>query len=153
MSGLCLKIAEAGDEAHFVALGRVMHATSIYEFLPFDEDIAWRTATDYIGKDGCCALLVMSGDEAVGMHLASLTSYFFSPAILAASLVTFVRPDKRGGRAALLLMRAYLDWAKTHHADEAYIGVSIGVENDKSHRFFTHLGFTHVGGNYKMRLS
>ena len=38
------------------------------------------------------------------------------------------------------------------NADEAYIGVSVGVSLQSTDKFFRHFGFAHVGGNYKLRL-
>ena len=148
-----LKIKEASlvDVMHFVSLGRSMHREGVYSFVDYDEVIAMKTARDYIISPDCCAYLIFRGEEAIGMHMASLTTYFFSPAKLAASLVIYVKFDHRGSRAALMLMNAFLDWAKLKDADEMYIGVSAGIKLETGDRFFKHFGFEYVGGNYKKR--
>ena len=147
-----LKQADERDIPHFITLGQHMHHESVYQFLPFDKDIAEQTAQRYVTDERSCAYLIMDNDQPLAMHLASLTTYFFSPALLAAGLVTYVRPEKRGSRAALLLMRGFITWAKHHQADEVYMGVSAGISIERADQFFKHFGFTFVGGNYKLRL-
>ena len=146
-----LKQADQADIPHFISLGQQMHAEGAFHFLPFDDAMAAQTARRYIEDDRSCAYLVMEEGRPIAMHLASLTTYFFSPATLAAGLVTYVVPEKRGGRAAILMMRAFIAWSKQHGAQEAYIGVSVGISSERADRFFKHLGFRHVGGNYKLR--
>ncbi len=149
---ITLREASKSDAEHFVILGKEMHEEGAFSFLPFNENKARSLALNYIKDKNASAFLVFNDSECIGMHLGSMTSYFFSDALLAAGLVTYVRERFRGGRAALLLVRAFIDWGRQKKAKEIYIGVSLGVNLDSSHKFFEHLGFQHVGGNYKLRL-
>ncbi len=144
--------ASSADVGHFVSLGKEMHQEGAFGFLPFNEKKCREGALNHIRDRNSCAFLVFSNAECIGMHLGSLTQYFFCDALLAAGLVTYVRPQFRGGRAALLLIRTFIDWGKERHAAEVYIGVSLGVNVSNSHKFFKHCGFRHVGGNYKLSL-
>ena len=147
-----LREASEDDVGHLIQLGREMHQESAFNFLLFDEKMVKNTAFDYIRKNNACVFLVFNDTKCIGMHVGSLTSYFFCDALLAAGLVTYVHPKYRGGRAALLLMRAFIDWSKNRDVAEVYIGVSVDINAKQSHKLFQHFGFHYVGGNYKLRL-
>ncbi len=149
---ITLKKASKEDTEHFISLGKEMHREGAFSFLPFNENRVRRGALHYIREESACAFLVFRDTECIGMHVGSLTHYFFSDALLASGLVTYVRPEFRGGRAAVLLVKEFIDWGKEKKAAEVYIGVSLGVNLEKSHKFFKHFGFNYVGGNYKLRL-
>lgn len=150
---ISLREASKADAQHFVTLGKEMHQEGVYHFLPFNENKIHKVALDHIRGKNACAFLVFNDTDYIGMHLGSLTPYFFSDALLAAGLVTYVRPQFRGGRAAFLMIRKFIDWGKQKQAHEVYIGVSMGVNLDASHKFFQHFGFHYFGGNYKLRLN
>lgn len=151
---ITLRDANDSDIDDIVVMGREMHQESVYSFLPFSETKCRQRAMDYIQDDNACAFITHSNSkECAGMHFGSLTSYFFGDALLASGLVTYVHPRYRGGRAAILLIREFIEWGKLKNAEEVYIGVSAGVNTELSHKLFKHLGFRHVGGNYKLTLA
>lgn len=129
-----------------------MHQESAYSFLPFSAAQSEQTLRWHIDHEKALAHIICQGDNIIAFQLASLSDYIFSSATLASSLVIYVQQSARGSRAAILLMRAFIDWAMLHKADELYVGVSVDIKLDKADKFFKHLGFKYVGGNYKLRL-
>ena len=140
------------DQAHhFVSLSKIMHAEGVYAFLPFDEEKMLDCVMRHIKESTSFAFLAFQEDECIGMHLGSLTSYFFSHERLSSSLVLYVIPSKRGSHAAMYLMDMFLNWSRYYDAVEVYIGVSIGVNLESTDKFLKHYGFKNHGGNYKYR--
>ena len=57
-----------------------------------------------------------------------------------------------GGKVALKLVRAVLDWSKSQDAHLVLFYVSSGEHIAKTDRFFRKLGAVGLGGNYGIRL-
>ena len=63
--------------------------------------------------------LAESDGTIIGMYAGFLTEYYFSQDLMACDLALFVEPDKRGGRAAIRLIRAFEEWARSEeHTSE-----------------------------------
>lgn len=150
---ITLREATKKDVEYFVTLGKEMHRESAFNFLPFNEKKLRKVAMRNIKDKNSCAFLVFNDAECIGAHIGFLTPYFFCDALLAADIATYVRPQFRGGRAAIMLVKAFINWGKEKKASEVYIGVSAGINLESSDKFFKHLGCNHVGGNYKFRVS
>lgn len=87
--------------------------------------------------------------KVVGYLVAILVDYAMSDGHFAMQDVIYVRPDKRGTRAAARLIQLYDTWAENTGALEIYTGVSNGFQPDRTSRFLQHFGFSPVGGNLR----
>ncbi|MDB4725942.1 GNAT family N-acetyltransferase, partial [bacterium] len=65
----------------------------------------------------------------------------------------FVLPEKRGAIAAKKLVQDFIQWAIDNGVPNAFIGVSVGIDNERTGKFFEKMGFHHVGLSYKMELN
>jgi GNAT superfamily N-acetyltransferase len=88
----------------------------------------------------------------VGMLGGYLVEYFFCDETLVADEILFVDRRYRGGVAALRLVRAIQQWAFERGAKEVCLGISTNVNVETTGKFYQRMGFTYVGGIYKLRL-
>lgn len=65
--------------------------------------------------------------------------------------VLYVRPDRRGTRAAALLMKQLIAWAEEIGANEIIGGNDNGFNSERTAKFLGHFGFEKVG--FTMRRS
>ncbi len=93
--------------------------------------------------------VVDDGERLVGVVNGTIGDYAFSTELRAAQDILFVTKDKRGTRAALLLMRAFLEWADANGAKTVLAGSSTGVSTEMTERFFTKFGFTPFCRTYR----
>lgn len=135
-------------------LCRSMHAESAYSFLAFDDQKVLNTINRYLSDSSAYfAYLVSRGDgKKVGIMAGYLGMYMFCNAKLAIDQIFFVLPEYRGSRAALLLQREFRAWAVRQGARELSIGISTGVDVERTGRFLKRLGMTEMGANFKERL-
>lgn len=126
---------------------------SVYAFLPFDREKVRRGIIAFIEKpDKYCFFVAEEGKILSGILGGYLTDYYFCQEKLACDSVLFVKPEYRGSSAAMKLVRTFRDWAASRKAREVCLGVSSGVNLERTNRFYEKMGFTRVGGVYKQRL-
>jgi GNAT superfamily N-acetyltransferase len=91
-----------------------------------------------------------------GGMLGFIAEYYFSRERFATDLYLYVAPAfRRGlmsGVVARRLFDRYRDWASERGVREVRVCVSTGIAVEGSHRFFTSLGLTHLGGHYSLPL-
>lgn len=140
-----IRPATADDIPVLIALGAVMHAESPrfsrFEFLP---DRLSDNIRMVLGYEYGFAMVAESGGEVVGGLLAVAMPHFACDVLQACDLAYFVRPDRRGGIAAVRLAEAYRQWAADLGA-EASIGVNTGVQPERTGRLLAALGAEQTG--------
>lgn len=141
------------DIERAVEMGRQMHAGSAFAFLPYEPEKVRALMTRIIEHpETFCGLVAEHEHQVVGMLGGYLTDYFFCDEKLACDLVVFVEEDYRGSSAAARLIRGFCDWARERGAREVCLGLSTRFKPEHVGRFYRALGFTPVGGLYKLRL-
>lgn len=93
--------------------------------------------------------VVEDGAEIVGFLLASLHAYGFTHGVNVVAESIYVVPEKRGTRAAAMLMTELVSWARTVKAKEIFGGNSNGLHSDRTRKLYEHFGFEMAG--YSMR--
>ena len=76
---------------------------------------------------------IVSLDESekpTGFLTGMLLQYNFSDATYAREMDLYVLPSKRGGMAAIQMMKKFIEWAKGKGAKEVYFEPSRGVKNN-----------------------
>jgi GNAT superfamily N-acetyltransferase len=137
-----------------VRMAASMHSESIYASLPFDEKkvrgmICWHSER----PETRCMLVAEACGELVGMLAGYLTDYLFCHEKLACDTALFVERRHRGSTAAPRLIRAFRDWAAARGAREVCLGISTDISVERTGKFYERMGFKHVGGVYKQRVS
>ena len=110
-----------------------------------------RTAID--NQQDYCALVCTTNDVVVGGFLGTAYSQWFSEDRVAADLALFVQQDKRGGIAAMRLIKAYEAWARDIGVMTISLGVSTGVHHDRTLALYETMGFEEPSVALQKRLT
>lgn len=105
---------------------------------------------DYLKNSECFIFVVEKDGDVCGFLLTGLYSFRAFSGLFTVQEVIFIRPDKRGTRAAALLMKKLVDWSKDVGALEILGGNDNAVGSEKTARFLARFGFQHYG--YAMKL-
>jgi len=81
-----------------------------------------------------------------GFMMGSLIMLPFSSTRVAAE--TFLYVKKPSGLAPVTMITRFEQWAKDKGASAKLLGVSTGLNLEKTNALLGHLGYHHVGGNY-----
>jgi len=131
-----------------------MHQESDYAFLPYDRGKVRALILQYIEDQNTrCGLVAEENQTLIGMIGGVLIEYYFCEETLVADEILFVKRERRGGRAALLLIRGLQKWAERHGARELCLSISTNIHSETTGRFYERLGFSRVGGVFKKRLN
>lgn len=144
------------DIAALVELGRICHIESRFGRLPYDSERVAQRFTQMIERPLTTTFFVAAHDasgELHGLMIGSVEEYFFCSERIASSIFLLVRPEHRGGLAAIKMVMAFRAWAQSRAAAEVYIGVASGVNMQRTGRFLSKLGLQLSGGNYSSWLA
>lgn len=136
------------DEDAVVALAR-MQVEETLPHLDFDEATARRTFRRAIEFSDSTFFVVEQNREVIGFLQAMMYPYSFTTGIFVSQEVIYVRPDKRGTRAAALLLVEFGRWADMLRARESFTGIANGFKVEKTAKFMKRFGYEPVG--YSMR--
>ena len=92
-----------------------------------------------------CGFVAENSTGIVGFFMGYMTNAYFGPKILSSDLGLYVTPEHRGGSAAVKLVRAYEEWAIARGAKAMMLGITTGLEEEKTFGLYQRLGFKKVG--------
>jgi N-acetylglutamate synthase-like GNAT family acetyltransferase len=149
-----IRPAQPQDKNVVCQLARQFHAESLFAELPFSEAKVGLQFDHSLKADSpSISLVATDQDEVVGALNCILGQYLASETALIASIhAIYIRPDKRGGAAAVPLVQSVCQWAKANGAVYTMVHVTSGIQPSKTDAFFRKLGMTTLGGNYALKL-
>lgn len=141
--------ARPADAAVIDAMLRAMAQESpVYRAMPIDD----RKLAGYIAK------VIRSNDHAVVLHqgpsgidgifIGMLVQQFFTFETTAMDVLFYVRPERRGSRAAVRLFRAFKAWARSSGAKAIQVGTMTGIDPSRTAKFYRGMGLNEIGGVY-----
>lgn len=133
-----------------LALGRQMHAEGVFRHFELAEDKVEATFRHCIEQEFFAVAESAEGIE--GMFAGHIAELWWTRRRCASDAVFFVRPNRRGGIAAVRLIQGFVAWARGCQADVVNISQSSGVRLEEMHRLMTGMGFSYDGGVYQWRL-
>lgn len=141
--------ATAADLPAFIEMGRALHDESPrYAGMHYDEDKVRETAAmlegTLLAETGCMFLATLGG-RPIGMTVGIISERFFSRDRFVSDLTMYIRPEHRGGRAFLLLMRALETWTRAQGIDDIAMGVSTEIHAESTVHTYRRLGYTLTG--------
>jgi len=139
-----VRLGLKSDEDAVVELGRQNCALST-PHLEFSEEVTRATYRDYLATAASTIFVAEHDGEVVAFLLATISTYRQSAGIFTTQEVLFVKPEYRGSRAAVLLMKELVRWSKMLGAKEITGGNDNGFQSDRTARFLEHFGFKQVG--------
>jgi len=145
-----VRLAERFDYAAVRDMSKMNHAESC-PHREWSEDRALATFFGaYMDRQECLIFVVEDAGQVVGFMLATWGLYRTFAGLFTCQEVMFVRPDKRGTRAAALLVKKLVDWSRDMGAIEVLGGNDNDVSSEQTARFLSRFGFRKYG--YAMRL-
>ncbi|CNG65667.1 GNAT family N-acetyltransferase [Yersinia intermedia] len=147
-----IRPATIDDIPALVALGARMHRESRYVTFSFDEDKCTTLATNLINAEFGVVLAVEEGDQLIGWVAGGIGEQYFSHERMAFEYGVFIDTAHRGGTAGYRLVKAFIDWAKSHGAAVINMGITTGVHEERTGELYQRLGLARTGSLYSMEV-
>lgn len=122
-----------------------MQVAENHPHLEFRRDMAQQELTRSLETAHPTIFVAEDAGEVVGYIACSLNEYTFTSGVFVSQEVIYVRPDKRGTRAAVRLIKEFLRWGEVVGAREWTFGVSNGFHPERTAKLFEHFGAERVG--------
>lgn len=141
-----LRLAVEADIPELVEMGAAMHAESSFAPMAYSREKVAASLLNGIKT----ALVVLAEDEGriVGAMHGDVIKPWYSTDRMGIELFIYVRPESRGSRAALMLLRAWVKWCAASRAKQ--IRPATAATSPDADRLYQALGFTPVGQLYVM---
>lgn len=143
------------DVVPLVEIGKVMHKESVYAHLDYDieklhqlgEGIAANPDSDWAAFTAIAAT-----GERIGMLVGYIAEHTFGRDKVAQDFINFVLPERRGIMAGKAMIHMFEDWAKRKGVAEVYLGITTGVEVERTAKLYERLGYERAGILFKKRV-
>ena len=136
-------------ERQVLALAREMHAESVaHRGIPLDEaKVVQQLNASHSMPDTIYFRIAVRGEEVLGGFFGIISTLYFSQDRVARDMAWFVRRDRRGSRAAVLLVADFERWAEERGVRDFMLGQPPAVKNETTRALYEHLGYEVVGFN------
>lgn len=145
-----IRDAVQADIPTLLVLGERMHAESRYRHMPWSRAKVAELMDALIASEDGLLLVAERDGEIIGGMLASVAEHYFSPAKVASDFALFVSPDRRGGLAAMSLLRRYASWARERGAVLVQAGITTGINVEAATRLYEVAGFKPIGPLFEL---
>ena len=136
-----------------LALAREMHAESAMSAIPLAEDKLLDGLRMATVNQNVYLRLWMRDGVVIGGLWGMLVSPYWSHEKVAADRAWFVHPGRRGGIAAVMILRDFEAWAKKRGVRWVMPGQTTGVRMDDTRRLFERCGYRVIGSNFMKEMS
>lgn len=148
-----IRCATEEDRLPLFKLAAAMHAETDFRHFNFDPQKALNNLGEWIHSPRARMLIADSDGDVVGLLAGSIQETWFGNDTFVNEQLLFVRPDKRGGRAAYMLVRDFVAWWRETGVKHIRMGVSTAADTGPAaERLYTHFGLHYAGGNYSAHL-
>lgn len=137
------RLAEERDRAAFLAMARAAAAEG-EKLLEFDEDVTSARFDDAL-HGAHPTLFVYETDRLAGFAACTIDGFLFASGLMTTLQVLYVTPEKRGTRAAVYLVRAFLGWSDAVGARHKYLGTNFATRPHQTAKLFARAGAVTVG--------
>ncbi|MFA5401803.1 MAG: GNAT family N-acetyltransferase [Dehalococcoidia bacterium] len=138
------------DIPKLIEIGLMCHQESEYNIMSFSANKCIALCERIISEPQMLGMVTVKDNETTGVLVAAAIPAYFSDEINASDLLVYVPPEYRGTRAFYLLCLSYIGWARTKGARLIFLRNTTGIEADKVGRLYERMGFSRVGGIYRM---
>ncbi len=146
-----VEVATADDAAEIAALGRLLHETSSYSAIPYNEGKVADLMRSLANGDG--AVFIVRKDGAiVGGIAGSVTPHWFSDELLGFEYSFFIEPGSRHGITASRLIAAFTGWCRLRGAKQVRMGITTGINEQRTAGLYRMIGFQDAGSLFKLEL-
>lgn len=145
-----IRLALASDAEAIVEMARVNMKTR--PTLTFSEARCRQTIQDYLKLASPTIFVAEDKSGVIGMLVCDFYEYRAAAGLWTSQEVLFVMPDKRGLRAAALLMRELIAWSEMLGAKEIVGGNDNEFNSDRTAQFLERFGFKRVGHSMRREM-
>ena len=142
-----IRVADHSDIETLVALGQSMHSESEYRSLPYIPEKFAATLAHYIENE--IVFIAERDGQVVGGLVGGAAEYHFCHELYGYELAVFVLPEHRGSLAAFAMLRAFEGWCKARGVKRIDLGITTGVHEEQTARFYGKMGYNKCGSLYR----
>ena len=143
---LVIKELQAGDEIPLIKLGFSMWGESeMFKQHPLNTHKLEQLAVQIHTDDNMACYIAYNKSGYHGIWAGVVHSLWYSDNKIASDIVFYVKKEYRGPSAAIKLLRAAENWAKTKEAKVFNLGLSSGIDTKKTVCFFKKLKYFDQG--------
>lgn len=146
-----IRLMREEDVGHCVDLGERFHATSYWNWIPYNKEKAYEWTLQ--GVNNPEKLLLVAEDAPsqtiFGFFVASHSQFWYADASVSEEQVMFVSPEHSGGSTGLKFMRAWERWSKDMGADVMFFNPTSHMQGKKWNAFMKRLGYHEAGAAYR----
>lgn len=139
-----IRLPQSDEEDVFVELARMTVAES-YPGQVFSEARARETFQRYLKTAHPTFFFADEDGRVIGVIQATISGYDFADGLYTTLCGTFIHPDRRGSRAAAMLLKAFVRWSDQLGAVESTGGNDNNLTTERTTRLLGHFGFEPVG--------
>ena len=139
-----VRLAMPEDTEAIVELAR-MNCEISTPHLQFSREQVLETVSSYLAHADPTMFVVEDKREVIALLVATINAYRHATGLYTTQEVLFVRPDKHGTRAAVLLIKHLIAWSEMLGAIEITGGNDNSYKSERTARFLEHFGFEQVG--------
>lgn len=137
------RLALEEDFDEIVEMARINAKTRPH--LTFNEDKCRKTLQSYIDRASPTIFVCEDRRQLVGFLAAGIHEYDAFDGHYTSQQVLFVKPERRGSRAAVLLMKQLVSWSEMLGAEEIIGGNDNEFNSERTAKFLEHFEFKRVG--------
>ena len=144
-----MKVRQATQEDawHVFQLAKAMASeTATYADYDFDSNKSLHFIVDHIDNPMRLMLVAETDQgEIVGGFLATATETYFGRDIVTQDDAFYVLPDHRGRNTLAKFLMGYHQWAATFNPKAVYLGVTLGINDERTVKALTLAGYEPFG--------
>lgn len=148
---MLVRLALEADIDEIVEMGRA-NAEETKQRDVFSEFRAREVCYQYLDTADPTIFVCEKDRAVIGFLIAGFASYDHRDGFFTTQRVLYVKPENRGTRAAVLLIKHLIDWSKRIGAAEVLGGNDNGFQSERTAKFLSHFGFENVGYAMSLRL-
>lgn len=146
-----IRAAKNEDVGRLVELGQQLHDTSDYVDIPFNSEKVAALLNRLIEGAGVVFIAEIDG-RIVGGFAGGVTDYWFSDELVGFDYSFFIEPSSRNGITAMKLIAAFKNWCKAKGARHLKVGITTGINVERTTEFYLSMGFNNAGTLFSMEL-
>ena len=145
-----LREIENKDLPMLIDMGAQMHKESGYSVIQYSREKIQGIFANAIILSDVLGLASEDDEGIYGLMLAAVSEHWCSTDRVAYDLALYVKPERRGGMAAIRMIRYYVRWAQERGAKMISLGTSTGINSERVSKLYERLGFKKVGYAFQM---
>lgn len=142
-----------GDIDKCIELGHAMHQESYFKHFNYSEEKLNKFLRLMIlNPEQYCAYVYEKDNTIIGFFLGVSSEQWIGTDKMSSDLACYIIPEERGSMAGVRLIKAYEEWASSINVKEIVIGVSTGINTDRTSSLFKRLGYGDEAFSFRKRI-